>query len=82
MTRDIERDLQILARLRCEVIALASHEDAALWAPAPLMSELVQGTARQVIDMLAARHEHPSHVPTGRRSSTRSAEVAVALANT
>jgi hypothetical protein len=38
MTRDVERDLQVPARLRREIIAaLAAHDDAPLWAPAPLM---------------------------------------------
>jgi hypothetical protein len=63
-SRDIEHDLRVLSRLRREIIvALAAHDMCAVWAPAPLMSELVRGTARNLVDQLhAVVHEHPSRV--------------------
>src|SRR4051812_47413500 len=64
LSRDIEYDLRVLSRLRREVLAaLSAREQAAVWAPAPLMSELIRGTARNVVDQLGELlHEHPSRV--------------------
>src|SRR4051794_26138446 len=50
VSRDVDHDLRVLSRLRREVIAgLADREPTTVWAPAPLMSELVRGTARNVV---------------------------------
>jgi hypothetical protein len=71
LSRDVDHDLRVLARLRREVLTgLAGDGPTALWAPAPLMSELVRGTTRNVADALVERlHEHPS------RAAARSSEL-------
>ncbi len=52
--RDVHSDLRVLARLASELLPVVD-DAATVFGPAPLMSELVSGATRHVVDVLSER---------------------------